>query len=73
MASSMKRLTRPALSVGLSTVRRRGPSVIWGADPMNGDNFLDLRLTTWARTQLRATDSCWSRMIRTGARRTWDS
>ncbi|MFD6282395.1 alpha-1,2-fucosyltransferase [Micrococcus luteus] len=33
----------------LSTVRRSNPPVIWGAEPMNGGNFLYLWATAWAR------------------------
>lgn len=46
-----ERLGRDLAAGVLATVRRADPPVIWGAEPMNGGNFLYLWATAWARRQ----------------------
>lgn len=49
---------RPLIARSLGPLRRQSPSVIWGAEPMNGGNFLYLWLTAWSRT--RRTGKRWT-------------
>jgi len=50
MRSLMRMRTPRDIAAGvLATVRRADPPVIWGAEPMNGGNFLYLWATAWAR------------------------
>lgn len=50
MRSLMRMRTPRDIAAGVvATVRRADPPVIWGAEPMNGGNFLYLWATAWAR------------------------
>ena len=51
------RSSRAVAARVLAGVRRGGPPVIWGAEPMNGGNFLYLWATAWARR--RHNDDNW--------------
>lgn len=50
MGSTAADVLRPLAARALVPLRRRHPAVIWGAEPMNGGNFLYLWLTAWSRT-----------------------